>query len=135
MYRHVVEFLDLHSILYSKQFGFRKNHTLAIDRNETTLGVFCTYLMRFIPLLCEKLHYYGIRNIALHWIKRYIENRAQFGSSRACRNRKISCGVPQGSILRPVLFINIVYVKVVLRPKKQFFFSLDFKTMLTKHFN
>ena len=58
----------------------------------------------------KKVHRYGIRDIALDWINRYLENRThfvQFGSSRS-NNRKISYGVPQGSILGPLLFI--VYV-------------------------
>ena len=61
-------------------------------------------------ILCEKLRYYGIRDIALDWINSYLENQTQFvqfGSSWSY-NRKISCGVPQGSILGTLLFI--VYV-------------------------
>ena len=63
-------------------------------------------------ILCGKLHYHGIRDIALDWVKCYLENRTQYvqfgsGYSRSY-NRKISCGVPQGSILGSLLFI--VYV-------------------------
>ena len=84
--------MDLHSILYSKQFGFRKNHSTAlaltdlicnissaVDRNETTLGVFLDLSKAFDTInheiLCEKLHYHGIREIALNWVEIYLENR------------------------------------------------------------
>ena len=58
-------------------------------------------------ILCQKLQHYGIRDTALAWIKSYLDNRTQFvqfGSHRSYP-RKISCGVPQGSILGPLLFI------------------------------
>ena len=61
-------------------------------------------------ILCHKLQHYGIRDTALSWIKSYLENRTQFiqfGSHRSYY-RRISCGVPQGSILGPLLFI--IYV-------------------------
>ena len=119
--------MDLHSILYSKQFGFRKNHSTAlaltdlicnissaIDRNETTVGVFLDLCKAFDTInheiLCDKLHYYEIRDIALDWIERYLENRSQvvpFGSSRSY-NGKISCCIPHGSVLGPLLFILYV---------------------------
>ena len=61
-------------------------------------------------ILCHKLQHNGIRDTALSWIKSYLENRTQFiqfGSHRSYY-RRISCGVPQGSILGPLLFI--IYV-------------------------
>ena len=86
----------------------------AIDRTETTFGVFLDLSKVFDTInheiLCEKLYYYGIQDIALHWVKSYLENQTQFiqfGSSRSY-NRKISCGIPQGSILGPLLFIEYV---------------------------
>ena len=108
MYNCLVEFLDLHSILYSKQFGFQKNHSTAlaltdlicnispaIDRNETTLSVFSGLSKVFDTInheiLCDKLYYFSIQDIALDWVESYLENRTQFiqfGSSRSY-NRKI----------------------------------------------
>ena len=58
-------------------------------------------------ILCQKLQHYGIRDTALAWIKSYLDDRTQFvqfGSHRSYP-RKILCGVPQGSILGPLLFI------------------------------
>ena len=59
-------------------------------------------------LLCEQMYFYGIRRgVAHNWISSYLSNRSQF----VCYNEfhsdllNISCGVPQGSILGPKLFI------------------------------
>ena len=86
MYNRLINFLNLHNILYSKQFGFRNNHSTAlalidlinnissaIDRNETTLGIFLDLSKAFDTInheiLCQKLQHCGIRDTALVWIK------------------------------------------------------------------
>ena len=79
----------MHNILYSKQFGFRNNRSTAlalidlinnissaIDRNETTLGIFLDLSKAFDTInheiLCQKLQHYGIQDTALAWIKRIL---------------------------------------------------------------
>ena len=124
MYNRLIKFLNLNNIFYSKQFGFRNNHSTAfdlidlirnifsaIDRNETTLGIFLDLSKAFDAInheiLRQKLQRYGIRDTALAWIKSYLEDRAQFvqfGSHRSYP-RKILCGVPQGSNLEPLLLL------------------------------
>ena len=53
------------------------------------------------------MHAYGIRGNILRWFCSYLTNRSQFVSydSRQCKIQSITCGVPQGSILGPLLFI------------------------------
>ena len=58
-------------------------------------------------ILLQKLNHYGIRGIGNKWVESYLSNRTQFctfGGSRSDA-MKISCGVPQGSILGPLLFL------------------------------
>ena len=82
----------------------------AIDRGELAVGVFLDLSKAFDTdnhsILFGKLEHYGIRGLALKWIKSYFSNRLQFveynGYISSCAN--IMCGVPQGSVLGPLFF-------------------------------
>ena len=124
IYNRLVEFAKKHDILYRCQFGFRKNHSTshaqihlvnktasAIDQHETTVGVFLD-LPKALDILDHqilfaKLEHYGIRDVALQWFKSHFSCRQHFVQfNQACSPMQtIKCGVPQGSILGPLLFI------------------------------
>ena len=57
-------------------------------------------------ILFDKLEHYGIRGVALDWMKNYFHNRLQFVQYNDTLStfKSIRCGVPQGSILGPLLF-------------------------------
>ena len=82
-----------------------------MDRNEFTVGVFLDLSKAFDTLehriLLAKLEHYGIRGLALEWIKSYLSNRFQYVLFNGIRSDPclIKCGVPQGSILGPLLFV------------------------------
>ena len=84
---------------------------IAIDRREHTVGIFLDLSKAFdtvnFDILFDKLEHYGIRGIALNWIKDYFSRRSQFVQfNEHCSNYySIKCGVPQGSILGPLLFL------------------------------
>ena len=58
-------------------------------------------------VLLKKLNHSGIRGVANKWIASYLENRQQYCSfnSQSSKAAIITCGVPQGSILGPLLFL------------------------------
>ena len=86
----------------------------AFDRREHAIGVFLDLSKAFDTvnhvILFKKLKHYGIRGLALEWVKSYFSERKQFVEFKNVRSspQAISCGVPQGSILCPLLFILYV---------------------------
>ena len=124
MYKQLDNFVTKHNITYNHQYGFRRNHSTnhvlldltedirnAIDANRFAVGIFIDLQKAFDTvdhhiLLC-KLNHYGIRGIANLWFKSYLTNRKQFVSIEGVNSNlaTIEFGVPQGSVLGPLLFL------------------------------
>ena len=127
IYNRLMNYLNKHKILSDNQFGFRKHHSTeyaltllydklsaAIDNNEFTVGIFIDLSKAFDTvdhqILLDKLLHYGIRGTAFNWFASYLSNRQQFVQFNETSSslHLIKCGVPQGSILGPLLFL--IYV-------------------------
>ena len=82
-----------------------------MDNNEIPLNRYLDLSKAFGALdhniLLDKLHYYGIRNTPLDLFKNYLTNRKQYVGIDNVKSKmgEIQTGVPQGSILGPLLFI------------------------------
>ena len=83
----------------------------ALDNKEILISLFLDLSKAFdcldhSQLLC-KLEYYGIRGILLDWFLSYLSNRKQYVIIDDFKSelQQITCGVPQGSILGPLLFL------------------------------
>jgi hypothetical protein len=85
--------------------------TKAINEKKHTIVIFCDLKKAFDTcdhtILLEKLHRVGIRDTELLWFKNYLSNREQYVLINDCPSKKLNVnkGVPQGSILGPLLFL------------------------------
>ena len=83
----------------------------AIDNGKCAGGIFLDFQKAFDTLdhciLLDKLYFYGIRGQAFDWFSSYLHNRQQLVNYYGCESdlKTIKCGVPQGSILGPLLFL------------------------------
>ena len=124
IYKRLYRFFISKGILHSDQFGFRKGHSTnhALHRSVDAitnansgglhvLGIFIDLSKAFDTLdhriLLSKLDNYGIRGQALQLLKSYLTNRSQYISifDQKSETLKIEFGVPQGSVLGPLLFL------------------------------
>ncbi len=120
----LIGFLDDHNILSNNQFGFRKNHstihplmlfmnnlTSALNKKQFSIAIFCDLRKAFDTvdhnILLDKLKNLGVRGVEWLWFKNYLSNRKQFVSVDGVNSLllDIILGVPQGSILGPLLFL------------------------------
>jgi len=83
--------------------------TTAIDEKKFTVGVFIDLKKALLDhkILLSKLSLNGMRGMALNWLRSYLNNRKQYVQLTDVKSEllEIKCGVPQGSILGPKLFI------------------------------
>ena len=125
VHERLYNFMDKNKLLYPRQFGFRSKlspiHALSditeIIRDNSNLDNFCILLdlqKAFDTInhefLLYKLEAYGVRGVCLDWFTSYLSKRSQCVSinGKVSKPLLINCGVPQGSILGPLLFI--IYV-------------------------
>ena len=127
--KQLTRFLHVNEILYKHQYGFRAKHgtshsvlqltdkiynSLNEKPSGKTLTIFIEIKKAFDTvdhsILLEKLKNYGIRDTANVWFQNYLCDRQQFVSVHGVESAKIkiSCGVPQGSVLGPLLFLLFI---------------------------
>ena len=152
MYIRLLEFINLHDIFSTHQYGFRAKRstymaindlyckiTSDLDNKCHSLGIFLDLSKAFDTLnhdiLLHKLNTYGIRGLANIWIKNYLADRKQHVvyNQRASSDRKIVCGVPQGSILGPLLFLLYINDLPLSSPSSHFIIFADDTNILFSH--
>ena len=124
MHARLVKHLKSRNILYASQFGFRSGHSCehalleaqfnlhkALEKKQVSALLLLDFSKAFdlvdSEILLHKLEHYGVRGLSLSWFESYLTNRRQFVHVNGCTSVEMGLahGVPQGSILGPILFI------------------------------
>ena len=124
VHKRFYNFLKKNSLLFEQQYGFRNkmstNHALiditnriqeACDSGQYACGIYVDFKKAFDTvnhnILLDKLAYYGVRGTENKWFKTYLTNRKQHVtvSDQTSDNALIEFGIPQGSVLGPLLFL------------------------------
>lgn len=159
MYKRLIEFCNKFNIIRKEQFGFQKNKstTLAIysllkivltniNHNYFTTGLFFDLSKAFDlvshDMLLQKLEATGIRGITLQWLSSYLSNRQQRVTvtkidtsnnmtSHYSEFKSNKQGVPQGSVLGPILFLLYINSIITITNHKCILFADDISIIVT----
>ena len=122
----MIRYLEGNKMLYQHQYGFRKSRDtqqpllqlinkiydgLNKPKSEYSACVFLDLKKAFdtcdIPILLSKLKHYGFKGASGKWLQNYLTNRKQYVEINGIKSEEkvITHGVPQGSVIGPILFL------------------------------
>ena len=153
MYNRLKSFLEKYNPLFENQYGFRERRStqhaiidivnqiqIKMDQKMYLCGIFIDLQKAFDTvnhfIILRKLEHYGIRGIVNDWFRSYLLDRkqtVQVGNNTS-DNETTLAGVPQGSVLGPLLFL--IYVNDIYKASNKLKFCLfaDDTNILYSHY-
>ena len=141
IYDQFSSYLKENKLLFDHQYGFRSKHSTEfaalelidriitdMDNDETPINIYLDLSKAFDTIdhsiLTAKLKYYGISGSNLRLLSSYLLNRKQYTQINNIKSNilPITTGVPQGSILGPLLFI--IYISDFSQASNMFNFVM-----------
>ena len=139
--KRLIEYLEKNKFLSPYQHGFRANHSTEtaitqfteyiykhLEEKHHVVGIFIDLSKAFDSLnhniLLDKLEHIGIRGVPLKLFQNYLHNRTQsvYCNGLNSSSNSIKTGVPQGSILGPLLFL--VYINDITNASSKFRYTI-----------
>ena len=123
-HKQLSKYFEIHKLFYDSQYGFRERHSTelasvelidrilaSLEQKQKPLAIYMDLSKAFDTLdheiLLDKLSYYGVVDTELRWFQSYLTNRKQYVEIDQHKSEcmLITTGVPQGSVLGPLLFL------------------------------